>query len=338
MARIIIVGSGVVGTATGKGFLSHGHNVTFIDVLPARISALRAEGLDATDVIDLSGPPATVFLTLPTPHRGFHYDMSAFMAGTRAVGRALALASSFHTIVVRSTVTPGTCEGIVQPALEEASGKKAGEGFSLASNPEFLRAACAYEDFINPWMTIIASRSRRTVERLEALLRPFGGEFRTFSNPATSEMIKCCHNIFNATKISFWNEMWEVARRLGISADDVAETVARSSEGSINPSYGIRGGAPYGGACLPKDTNGFVGFAAAMGLEMPLLRAVIEVNDAIDQRLNSELSNIDGELVENTRPLMIDLVDSVPSNGNGSKNGNGAKPEPGVSPSTALPA
>jgi UDPglucose 6-dehydrogenase len=191
-------------------------------------------------------------------------------------------------VVVRSTVPPGTTEGLVQPLLEGNSGTKLGEGFMLASNPEFLRAASAVEDFRYPWMTVVASRSARTVERLRELLAPFGGELRTFSNPAEAEFIKCAHNIYNATKISFWNEMWLVSQNLGLDLDPIAQTVARSSEGSYNPLYGIRGGAPYGGVCLPKDTQGFLGLADSIGMEMPLLRAVVEVNDILAERVDRE--------------------------------------------------
>ena len=101
---------------------------------------------------------------------------------------------------------------------------------------------------------------------LEGLLKPFGGEVRVFADPAEAEFVKCAHNIFNAAKISFWNEMWLVAREAGVALDPIAATVARSAEGSFNPQYGIRGGAPYGGVCLPKDTCGFLGFAAQMGV------------------------------------------------------------------------
>jgi UDPglucose 6-dehydrogenase len=182
-------------------------------------------------------------------------------------------------VVVRSTVPPGTAEQVVQPLLEMRSGKTPGEGFTVASNPEFLRAASAVEDFRHPWMTVVASRSARTRERLGELLQPFGGDIRFFSNPAEAELIKCAHNIYNATKISFWNEMWLVTKELGLDLDPIAQTVARSAEGSLNPLYGIRGGAPYGGVCLPKDTQGFLGVADSMGLRMPLLKAVVEVND-----------------------------------------------------------
>jgi UDPglucose 6-dehydrogenase len=195
--------------------------------------------------------------------------------------------------VVRSTVAPGTTDGVVRPVLEENSGKTAGAGFRLASNPEFLRAVSAAEDFRHPWMTVIASRDPRTVADLANLLAPFGGEMRTFSDPAEAEFVKCAHNIFNATKISFWNEMWIVAQQIGLDLDPIAATVARSAEGSINPQYGIRGGAPYGGVCLPKDTCGFLGYASGVGVDMPLLRAVVETNNRLEAIVNCEVEAVE---------------------------------------------
>jgi UDPglucose 6-dehydrogenase len=174
----------------------------------------------------------------------------------------------------------------VKPLLEQVSGRRVGDHFALASNPEFLRAASAREDFLTPWMTVIGSRSRRTVERLVAIYDGFGGEVRTFSSPAEAELVKCAHNLFNATKISFWNEMWKIGQHLGVGVDEVAATVARSAEGSINPEYGIKGGKPFGGACLPKDTQGFLGFAAELGMEMPVLDAVIRTNDSLAAERN----------------------------------------------------
>src|SRR5205807_2714039 len=90
------------------------------------------------------------------------------------------------------------------------------------------------------------------------------------------------------TKISFWNEIWLVAQRLGVEANPIAAAVARSSEASTNPLYGIRGGAPYGGMCLPKDTCGFLGFAAGIGLDVPLLRAVVEVHETMRRLAGDE--------------------------------------------------
>jgi UDPglucose 6-dehydrogenase len=292
-SRIFIIGSGVVGFATGSGFQGVGHEVTFIDVSVPRVRELRSRGFDARTELDLVGErPAVIFLTLPTPNLGNRYDLSALADGTAAVGRALQAAGDGHLVVVRSTVPPCTTEGLVASLLSRHSGKVPGVGFELANNPEFLRAVSATEDFRHPWMTVIGSRSAQAIARLRDLLAPFGGELRTFSDPVAAELVKCAHNIFNATKISFWNEMWLVARLLKLDLDPIAATVAASAEGSTNPRYGIRGGAPYGGACLPKDTRGFLGFANDIGVDMSLLAAVVAVNDRIEETVTYEVDGL----------------------------------------------
>ncbi len=284
MAGILIVGSGVVGQATGRGLHKAGHDVAFVDVLPDKVRQLRSEGFNAQASVVLGELPTFVFLALPTPSLGRRYDLAALADGVAAVGRAIADSPAVHTVVVRSTVPPGTTEDLVRPLLEAASGKMLGSGFALACSPEFLRAASADDDFRNPRMTVVASRDAPTRKRLGDLLAPFGGQLRFFENPATAEFVKCAHNIYNAAKISFWNEMWLVAGSIGIDLADVSSTVALSAEGSFNPQYGISGGTAYGGACLPKDTNGFLGFAADLGLAMPLLEAVVDTNERLAGR------------------------------------------------------
>lgn len=307
MARVFIMGGGVVGAATGAGFAEVGDKVTFIDILPDRIEWLRSQGFDASSHLELPSEPSFVFLTLPTPHNGRRYDLSVFTKGVKDVGAALRDSEGVHTIVVRSTVPPGTTEGLVKTTLEEASGKRAHHDFALASNPEFLRAASAADDFRWPWMTVVASRNKRTKERVAQLLSRFGGQLKTYDDPATAEFIKCAHNIYNATKISFWNEMWQVAVRIGLNADEIAETVADSAEGSFNRQYGIRGGAPYGGVCLPKDTNGFLGFASGVGMDMPLLDAVVRVNEALETASAKRFDAVAGGL---SLPDMLVEADS----------------------------
>jgi UDPglucose 6-dehydrogenase len=300
MARTVIVGSGVVGTATGMGLHAKGHAVQFVDINVHRVEQLRRDGHAASATIDLVGSEAFIFLTVPTPNNGNQYELSAVRAAADAVGRALRGANAFHTIVVRSTVPPGTCERLVTPLIEEASGKRSGADFAMASNPEFLRAACSREDFLMPWMTVVGARSARTVERLVDLYSQFGGQVRTFTKPAEAEFVKCAHNLYNATKISFWNEMWQVANQSNVDIDSVAATVATSAEGSFNPEYGIQGGSPYGGACLPKDTRGFLGFARDLGVEMPLLSGVIAVNENLEAVAAQEAMN------EESAPARVD--------------------------------
>lgn len=320
MARIFIVGSGVVGSATGYGLSQMGHQVTFVDVLAARVETLRAEGYDACLGLDLRGEPGSfIFLTLPTPHVVIpaatakepaerRYDLSVFMAGVVDVGRALRDSDAVHTVVVRSTVPPKTTSESVLPLLEQLADKREGIGFSLAANPEFLRAASAYDDFRHPWVTIIGAGSRRTGERLADLLRPFGGVLRVFDDSTTVETIKIVHNVFNATKISFFNEMWDLCNALGVKSMDVAGTVALSAEASWNTSYGIEGGAPYGGMCLPKDTNGLLGLARTLDVEMPLLQATITVNE----NLAAALAARDLDLELNANSNSWDLNEGQP--------------------------
>ena len=338
MARIFVVGAGVVGTAVGRGLLAAGHLVTLVDISPDRVESLLAEGLDATPRLDLRGEPSSyVFLALPTPAGRLGYDLRPIASGARDVGRAVGEAWAdrrvagrhssrregradhlwadhlradhlrgdaraehpcggdhadghpVHTVVTRSTVPPGTTTQLVGPALAQGSGTAEGVGFALAANPEFLRAASAEDDVRWPWMTVIGARSRRVAERLRTLLEPFGGEVRVFDRPETAELVKCAHNLYNATKISFWNEMWLVATSLGIDPDEVAGTVARSAEASMNPLYGVRGGAPFAGRCLPKDADGFLAFARELGLPMRLLDAVTGVNRDLGERFDGEL-------------------------------------------------
>ncbi|MGC2484796.1 MAG: hypothetical protein WA359_00925 [Acidimicrobiales bacterium] len=319
MERIIIVGGGVVGAATGEGFQRHGHDVTLVDTNAIRVAELQRLDFDAHTELDLSGPPAFVFLALPTPAiEGKGYDLSAFYAGVEEVGSALRSrrVRAHHTIVVRSTVPPRTLDRIVVPNLERTSGRMVELDFSVASAPEFLRAATAVEDFLEPWMTVLASRDPHALDRLVHLFAPFGGELRTFDNPVIAECIKLTHNVFNATKISFWNEIWRLCQELEIDTDHVANTVAHSAEGSFNPEYGIHGGAPYGGACLPKDTEGLLGFARSEGVDLPLVRSVQEENHTIESL--TSIPATDFEVVDTVRePHPTHVHAHASSNGSG---------------------
>ena len=263
-SRIFIVGSGVVGTATGEGFLAAGHDVTFIDVSAARVRELEARGHDVRTELDLSGEPESfIFLTLPTPHTGYEYDLRAFTAGSTSVGKALATPRRRGTLSwCAPPFRPAPPRASSSTVLEEHSGMVAERGLRPRVEPGVPAGGVGGRGLPQP----VDDRRRqpgrrRRCERLRALLSPFGGDLRTFANPAEAEFVKCAHNIFNAAKISFWNEMWLVAREVGLDLDPIAATVAKSAEGSINPQYGIRGGAPYGGVCLPKDTCGFLGYA-----------------------------------------------------------------------------
>ena len=310
MSRIFIVGSGSVGTATGLDLARVGHQVTYVDSAATRIDTLLARGLDARAVLELDGEPESfVFLCLPTPNDECGYDLSAVEDGAVQVGRALAEAQARHVVVVRSTVPPGTTRELIRPLLELHSGRRDGQDFGLAVSPDFRRTSRPgdpragrrgprglFEEITpadRPRMTVIGAGNQRVAHRLADLLGPLGGgQVRVFDDPATAELIKCTSSLFNATKISFWNEIWNVCEELGLDPDQVADTVAGAAQGSFDPAYGLRGGAPFGGGQLPGDTNGFLGFAAELGIPMPLLSAVVGVNTAFERRLRAELDDV----------------------------------------------
>lgn len=275
---IVVVGSGTIGGATGLGFAHHGHRVLFVDTDGERRRALQDKGLDVSPTVDLPDEPSIVFIAVPTPSDETGFDLGPLLACVEAIGEALGRSDDFHTVVVRSTVPPGTTERLVQSVLERTSNRSAGTDFAIAANPEFLRRATALEDFLHPVMIVLGSRSRETLDRLEHLYRPFGAEIRTFTDPAGAEFTKCAHNLYNATKISFWNEMWRLAQLLSVDQPSVAEVVAASAEASYEPRYGLQGGRPFDGSCLPKDAAGVIGFAESIGLDLPLIKAVLEVN------------------------------------------------------------
>jgi UDPglucose 6-dehydrogenase len=301
MERIAIIGSGVVGRATGRGFSKLGHDVIFVDTDPHVMQRLRQEGHQTIEPSALmKASPTVSMICVPTPNdRNDRQDLTSLEAALAAISPLLA-GGDYHLVVVRCTVLPTVTENLVITALEAWSGSKAGRDFGVCMNPEFLRQATAEADFLNPWIVVIGEFDERSGDLLESLYRPLcqptgAPIFRT--DLRTAEMMKYAHNLFNAAKISFSNEMWLVSRDLGIDGNQVMALVAQSAEGMWNPRYGIRGGFPYGGNCLPKDISAFVRIASERGWQTPLLDATIEVN----QRTAEAAAR---------RPI---LVESVPS-------------------------
>jgi UDPglucose 6-dehydrogenase len=286
MARLLIVGAGVVGQATGKGFVKKGHDVSYVEVNPATLTKLRAEGLRIMPMAEVDWDAVdVVMLTVSTPTASDGSIMlDNILAATRQVGRGLATTNNYITIVVRSTVLPTTTEQQIIPLLEQESGKRASEGFGVAVNPEFLRQAHSEHDFAHPWITVVGSTDDTTRHVLNQLYAPFGALI-VHCTPTDAEMIKYVNNIYNAVKISYFNEVHGICQQLGIDGNLVGAAVARSAEGMWNPIYGTYGGVPYGGACLPKDTAAFMTFVRQHGWDHQMLKAAMEVNEQLQERI-----------------------------------------------------
>lgn len=287
MARILVVGAGVVGQATGKGFSKKGHSVTYVDINPQTITKLRAAGLNAMTALEVDWDQVDmVMLAVSTPSDHGKIVLDYIEAAAVDVGHGLATTNNLVTVVVRSTVPPTTTERRIAPILERASGKRSGGDFGVAMNPEFLRAVSSEQDFARPWLTIVGSLERHTAEILTALYKPFGGLI-VHCTPTEAEMIKYVNNVYNAIKISYFNEVHAICERLGVDSGLVGAAVARSAESMWNPLYGTRGGVPFGGACLPKDTSAFMTFVNEHGWDHLMLHAAIEVNRRLEEQVPS---------------------------------------------------
>ncbi len=290
MARILIVGSGVVGQATGKGFAAKGHSVSYVDINPQTIATLRAAGLTAMTAAEVRWDEVDiVMLAVSTPSVNGKIVLDYIESAAIDIGYGLAQTSSYITVVVRSTVPPTTTERRITPILERMSGKRAGIDFGVAMNPEFLRAVSSEQDFARPWITVIGTTDRFTAEILDLLYAPFGALI-VRCTPTEAEMIKYVNNVYNAVKISYFNEVHAICQHLGIDSRLVSAAVARSAEGMWNPLYGTRGGVPYGGACLPKDTTAFMQFVREHGWEHRMLEAAIAVNEHLAARVPAAAS------------------------------------------------
>jgi UDPglucose 6-dehydrogenase len=290
MARLLIIGSGVVGQATGKGFAKKGHTVSYVDINPQTIAKLRTQGLNAMLVTEVDWDAVdVVMLAVSTPSIDDRIVLNYIEAAAADVGRGLAQTNNYITVVVRSTVPPTTTEKRITPILERMSRKQAGIDFGVAMNPEFLRQVSSEQDFARPWITVIGSSDRRTAEILDQLYGSFGALI-VRCTPTEAEMIKYVNNCYNAVKISYFNEIHAICQKLGIDSYLVGAAVARSAESMWNPLYGTRGGVPYGGACLPKDTTAFMQFVRENGWEHLLLEATMEANYWLERTVPAVVS------------------------------------------------
>jgi UDPglucose 6-dehydrogenase len=283
---IAVIGSGVVGTATGRGFTAAGHRVVFCDADPGRVERLRSEGWLAMRCAELPMEEFLVdayLISVPSPTVLGRVDLSYVRDASSTVGHALKRQRGWPVVVVRSTVPPGTTDEVVIPVIEEVSGQSAGRDFGVCVNPEFLRARTADADFLDPRVIVIGALDIRSDRSLRRLYTSWTDAPVITTSLRTAEATKYVANLFNATKISFFNEMHGVLTKLGADPDVAARAVALGAEGMWNPAYGTRGGAPFAGACLPKDTLAFLGVLEQEGLASlaPILRAVVEVNDKV---------------------------------------------------------
>jgi UDPglucose 6-dehydrogenase len=314
--QVAVIGTGYVGLVSGACLADKGHQVTCVDLDAAKVAKInRAEppihedGLG--DLLQRNVPHrlrATTdlrravldadlsIIAVGTPYDGAQIDLSFIRQAAAEIGAALREKTDYHVVIVKSTVVPGTTDGIVREALEQSSGKQAGRDFGIGMSPEFLREGSAVADFLNPDRIVIGGRDERTMDRMAELFAPFGDIDLVRTSNKTAEMIKYASNSLLATLISFSNEIGNLCAAVGeLDAAEVMRGVHLDRRFSplladgtrVVPGFNsyVEAGCGFGGSCFPKDVRSLIAHGVEAGVPMQILHAVVAVNERQPQQI-----------------------------------------------------
>src|SRR5256885_4069395 len=327
--KVSVIGTGYVGLVSGVCLAERGHEVICVDADTRKIDQI-SRGISPIFERDLepllrkhignrlratADLRRAVFdtdislIAVGTPFNNNEIDLQFVKQVSQQIGEALRGKSDYHVVVVKSTVVPGTTDGVVLPILEQVSGKKAGLDFGVGMNPEFLTEGEAVNDFMNPDRIVLGGGDPRTIACLQQLYSDFGTTDKLITNSRTAEMIKYASNALLATMISFANEIGNLGAAVGgIDIVDVMRGVHLSNYLSMRMPDGTRkapgityflaAGCGFGGSCLPKDVKALLAHGRKAGVSMDLLDSVIQINGRQARKIISLLkkhhSNLDG--------------------------------------------
>lgn len=295
--RICVIGAGYVGLATAVMFGKLGHHVTVVDVDERRVRTVATGkapfhepplekelaklvgggSLEASVDLEAGAKGAKfIFICVQTPSLSSgRIDIRPLKSACKDVSKLLRTSRDHKVIVVKSTVVPSTTESVVKQILEVGSDKKAGIGFGLCMNPEFLQEGRALKDSLEPSRIVVGSHDKRAGDALMRLYAPIESD-RIRTDLTTAEMIKYASNAFLATKITYANEIANICSRLGIDSETVL--AAAGKDPRIGPLF-LNPGLGFGGSCLPKDVKALRHKSRAMDYPARLLSAVLAVNN-----------------------------------------------------------
>lgn len=298
--RISIFGLGYVGAVCAGCLSTRGHQIIGVDVQALKIDMINSgkspivepglgellqQGVASgrlrgtLDVREAVLETDISFLAPPTPSkRNGDLDVSYIEEVCRQIGQVLPLKTTRHTVVVRSTVLPGTLRNVVIPTLEQYSGLKAGADFGVAVNPEFLRESTAIKDYDFPAMTVIGELDSTSGDLLEEIYRELDAPIirKTIE---VAEMIKYTCNVWHAAKVTFANEIGNIAKAVGVDGREVMEVICQDRKLNLS-SYYMRPGFAFGGSCLPKDVRALSYRAGQLDVESPLIESLMRSNAA----------------------------------------------------------
>lgn len=304
--KISIFGIGYVGSVSAACTAAQGHYVLAVDQDAGKVLTLNCgqapvvePKLDALIADQIAA--GRLSATTDAAHAVRETDVSLVCVGTPGteaggvnlsqvvnvcveIGAALRTKESWHTVVLRSTMIPGSMENSVIPALERSSGRRAGEDFGIAIFPEFLRESSAVDDFNNPSTVVVGCFDGETKSTIKDLCLSYDCS-KHFVDIRTAEMIKYCSNAWHATKVSFANEIGWVCKNLNIDGQGVMDVMCSETRLNISSRY-MKPGFAFGGSCLPKDLRALRHHARHHDIVTPLLDATLEANDRqIDRAL-----------------------------------------------------
>jgi GDP-mannose 6-dehydrogenase len=297
--RVSIFGLGYVGAVSAGCLASDGHEVVGVDPVSTKVdlinrgqspivetdigeiiaATVKAGGLRATsDPVQAINETELSFVCVGTPSQpNGNLDLRYIRRICEQIGEALKGKNARHTVVIRSTILPGTMHKIVIPTLEEFSGKKAAVDFGVCNNPEFLREGSAVKDFRNPPKTVIGELDRASGDILATLYEKLDAPLiRT--NLESAEMVKYVDNCWHALKIGFANEIGNVCKALGLDAHVVMNIFCQDRKLNISPAY-LSPGFAFGGSCLPKDLRALSYQAKMLDLQLPILTSILPSNE-----------------------------------------------------------
>jgi GDP-mannose 6-dehydrogenase len=297
--KISVFGLGYVGTVTA-GCLAHiGHEVIGVDPIDAKVDLINSgrSPIIESDIGDILASVvksgrlraasdqdqairdtelSIVCVGTPSQTNG-NLDTTFIRRVSELIGQALKNKSTRHTVVIRSTILPGTMRRLVIPVLEEFSGGKAGIDFGVCNNPEFLREGSAVKDFNSPPKTLIGELDRESGDLVASLYTHLDAPLiRT--DYETAEMVKYVDNCWHALKIGFANEIGNLCKSSGIDGHLVMEAFCKDLKLNISPAY-LRPGFAFGGSCLPKDLRALSYHAKMHDLQLPILSSILMSND-----------------------------------------------------------
>ena len=284
MSKIGIIGAGIVGQSTGKGFHRLGSDVVFYDILAEKRNSLLSEGYKVgSSIYDVVSQSDISFVSVNTPtDKDGRQDLSQVMSVIHPIIKALETSRKYNLIVIRSTLLPGTMRNRILGYFKTCSNLLLGQDYDVCYNPEFLRQNNAFEDFLNPDRVVIGVDHKRkdSTIPLQQLYQPLSRDV-IVTGYESAEMIKYVSNCFLSLKISFFNEMAEVCGKIG--ADESVVSLGVKMDKRIGE-YGTEAGRPFDGKCLPKDTKAFTEFLKTLDVEPDLLQVVLDINEKVSSK------------------------------------------------------